>query len=197
MGTMPDTPSETRGPSRRTVARGAAWSTPAVIVAGAAPAAAASPPVVFTHRSSWHWYSNNFPYCSRGDGLTLSTTSNATGASFTSTKTTTSITEVSATFYFARNDITWTAITGDSGCWTTPTATGATSGGLYAYLTTYTCPITPVNGTTTLQGYAWRTQCYNLADSTWAQAKSTRRVARATVNGTVQQTDTGVFIVQS
>lgn len=40
------TGSRTQGPSRRTVARGAAWSLPAVAVAAAAPAASASAPPV-------------------------------------------------------------------------------------------------------------------------------------------------------
>lgn len=51
---MTDQPADNRHPSRRTLVRGAAWSIPVVVAAGAAPAFAASPPpdVVNWQRSS-------------------------------------------------------------------------------------------------------------------------------------------------
>lgn len=177
---------------------GAAWAAPALVVATAAPAIAASAPILFAHRTRFQWYSNNAPWCTSGrDGIEIGTTTATTGVTFTGTTGTTKISTVYAYFWFTRSDIAFVSATGNSGCWTKPTADGttATSGGrtYYRYLTTYTCPIAAAAGLTTLQPYRWQSQCYNVADTTWANAQWARRQAYATVNGTVQSTDTGYF----
>lgn len=182
---------------RRTLVKGAAWATPVIVVGSVAPAAAASPAIVMSHTTTWRWYLNAMPGCAgQADGLQINTTEGG-GVSFSNTRTSTSITNVQATFWFARSDFTWSADAGNSGCWTAPTATGQSSGGLYAYASTYTCAITPVNGTTTLRPYAWRTQCVYESDTSWESARTVRRVASGTVNGATQTTDTGRFTIQS
>lgn len=198
---MPQGDTAAGGLSRRHIAKGVAWSAPVIYFGSAAPAMAVSPAIILRHLTVWRWFSNNFAYCGgqvRRDGLTIDTTTAGAGVTFNDTRTTTSITAVSASFYFARPNIVWTALPGNSGCWTVPTLTGASAGGLTEYRMSYTCPIVPVNnGTTELQDYAWRSQCYDEDDASWQTARSTRRVARATVNGTPQTTDTGIITINS
>lgn len=175
--------------SRRTLAHGAAWAVPVVTVASAAPAIAASR-VGMTHVTSYNWYSNNAPWCAANrDGLSIDTTSTGTGATFTDSRTTMVFTNVYCYFWFARNDLTFTAGTGNSGCWTAPAYDGTSAVNtagvtMYRYRTNYTCPITAVNGTTTLQAYNFHTQCFNVNDATWDPMRWVRRQAYATVNGT-------------
>lgn len=193
--------------NRRTLVKGAAWSVPAIVVAGAAPAVAASPEIVFSHITLWRWYSNSAPWCEAGrDGLEINTTENTstTGVKFTNTRSWTTITGVTATFWFARDGITWTDATGDSGCWTNPVRSGSSvnpGGGvptMYPYVSTYTCPITPVHeGTTVLQPYRWQSQCFNEDSTLWETARWVRRQAFATVNGGSRSTDTGWFQIDS
>lgn len=182
--------------SRRTVAKGAAWSVPVIVMGNNAPAMAASPPVVFSHITTWRWYSNNFPFCggSTRDGLEINTTE-GTQVKITDTRPWTTITNVYADFWFRKNDITWTGAPGNSGCWSAPTYDGTAAGGYYRYRSNYTCTITPVTGTTVLQSYRWRTPCYDESD--FEYMRNVRRQAYATVNGTVQSTDTGYFQIQS
>jgi hypothetical protein len=54
---------ETREVSRRTIAKGVAWTVPAIIVATAAPAAAASAPTVFVNATGqWNGKSGNVTF---------------------------------------------------------------------------------------------------------------------------------------
>lgn len=190
------TEATSRHTSRRTVAKGAAWSAPVIVMGSNAPAMAASPPVVFSHITTWRWYSNSFPYCggSERDGLEINTTE-GTQVRIADTRTWTTITNVRAYFWFRKSDITWTPETGNSGCWTVPSYDGMSSAGYYRYVSNYTCTITPVTGTTVLQKYRWRSQCFNEGD--FSYMRNVRRQAYATVNGTVQSTDTGVFQIDS
>lgn len=184
-------------PTRRSVAAGTAWAVPSILVAAAAPAAAASPRIVMSHITRFQWFNNSADWCQSGrDGLRFNTTATGTGTTFTNTRTTTSITNVYAIFWWARTDIVWSADTGNSGCWSVPTLISTTAvDGLYPYRSNYTCAITPVNGTTRLQPYAWRSQCYDQSD--WSRERYVRRQAFGTVNGQQQTTDTGRFPIQS
>lgn len=83
--------------------------------------------MVHTHQKTWRWYSNNAPWCGWGkDGLEINTTEGAQ-VRFSDTRSSTTITDVYADFWFTRAGLVWTAAKGDSGCWTVPTATGATT----------------------------------------------------------------------
>lgn len=193
--------------SRRTLAKGAAWATPVAVTAAAAPALAASPAITWSHTTTWRWYLNSAPWCTTArDGLEINTAESGSGFTIANTSTSTSITNVSATFWFTRNDITWTRASGDSGCWSVPSLTGQSatlqgSDGVtrtyYAYLTTYTCTVTAVNGTTTLSAYRFRSQCYNVSDSDWAGAQWARRITAITIDGTAQTRTTGPFKIES
>lgn len=188
------------GPSRRTLVKGAAWSVPVVAVAGAAPAMAASPEIIHSHITTWRWYSNGAPWCGRNrDGLEINTTE-GTQVRFTDTRSWTTITNVYADFWFRKSDITWSAATGNSGCWTAPSADGTseTVNGrtYYRYRSSYTCPITPVHmGTTVLQPYRWQSPCYDESD--FEYMRWARRQAFATVNGVLQPTDTNYFQIEN
>ncbi len=192
---------------RRTVAKGIAWAAPVLLVGNQAPVFAASTPVGFAHRTTWRWYSNNAPWCASGlDGLEINTTETGGGVSFTGTTPATKITNVSATFYFTRSDLIWSPTSSSSTSWTTPTLQSGSvkltgSDGVtrtyYPYLTTFTGAIAAVNGTTTLPTYQFQTQCLNVDDTTWAAARWARRVATATIDGSVSTTDTGAFQVKN
>lgn len=197
---------QTPATSRRTVVRGVAWSAPSLVLGAPAPALAASSPITFSHRTRWTWYSDTASWCSGQDALEISSVDAGTGVTFSGTTTSTRLTNVSATFYFTRTDIVWSRAGGDTGCWSIPTlqagsvqATGSdgVTRTYYPYLTTYTCTITATASTTTLQGYHFRSQCYNVSTSGWAAARWSRRVATATINGAVNSIDTGVFQVQA
>ena len=189
------------GLDRRDVLAGAAWSAPVILVGASAPAVAASPPVVMRHITQFQWYSNNAPYCSAGyDGFRFNSTASGTGVTFSPSTTATTISDVYAYFWFTRLDFGWSPDTGNSGCWTVPVFDGTTAvnGGrtYYRYVTRYTCPITVVSGTTTLQPYAWRSVCLNVGDTAWDNARYIRKQAFATVNGAEQATDTGYTSIQ-
>lgn len=186
-------------PSRRSVARGAAWLAPAVVVGAPAPLLAASPSPVLQSSSEWHWYSNSAPYCGANrDGVTVETVA----AGFVRVSSTTAATTISGVylyFWFAKPAMTLTAGPGAGGCWTTPFADGTSvvSGGVtyYRYRSDYGCPVTAVTGTTTLGTYSWRTPCFD--EVNFAPMQTARRQVFATVNGGAQSTDTGFFLIQT
>ena len=192
--------------SRRTVARGVAWSAPIIAVGAPAPAVAASQPPSFSHITHFLWYMNNAPWCFSQDGMELNTVDSGTGVSFKNTKSSTRITGISATFYFAGSDLQWSAATGDSGCWTVPTQKGSAislplptggNGTFYPYVSSYTCGVTAAAGTTTLKPYRFRTQCLTKDDTSWSKYQVARRVAIATIDGAPTSTDTGTFTINS
>lgn len=60
---------------------------------------------------------------------------------------------------------------------------------MYGYTTRYTCPIVPVNGTTTLPtGFRFRSKCYT--DFTAPADQWIRRLVSATINGVTESKDT-------
>lgn len=194
-----------RAPSRRTLVKGAAWSVPVVAIAGAAPAVAASAAVQCTHTTTWRWYWKKTPWCggkkNKKSGLEINTTEFSTGVRFSDTLSTTAITDVYADFWFTRSDLAWSAAPGNSGCWTTPVLTGGTTSWngmtLYAYRSTFTCPVSPVHqGTTVLPAYRWQSQCYDATEKEWERARWARRTAYATVNGVPQPLDSGFFAIE-
>lgn len=171
---------------RRTLVKGAAWSVPALATVAAAPAVAASLPIAFRHVTTWR-IAQRAAWCTDSGGLEINTTEGG-GVTFTNTRAGTTITGVTATFWFARGDLVWSAASGNSGCWTAPAATGAskTEGGrtYYAYLSTYSCAVSAIEGTTTLLPYRWQTQCLDLDDTAVYDANRwVDRDAFATVNG--------------
>lgn len=190
--------------SRRTVARGVAWSAPIIAVGAPAPAVAASQPPSFSHITHFLWYMNNAPWCFSQDGMELNTVDSGTGVSFKNTKLSTKITAIAATFYFAGSDLRWSTATGDSGCWTVPTQTGDAislplptggTGTFYPYVSSYTCAVTAAAGTTTLKPYRFRTQCLTKDSTSWYKYQVARRVAIATIDRAPTSTDTGTFTI--
>lgn len=124
--------------SRRRVARGIAWSVPAIAMATAAPAMAASPPprvsvggTASWNTSSYHPTSNTcgtgqFALVLDGRGFLGTSYREWDGLWFPDTRATDQICNVTLTFWFSRAGLTWTALTGVTN-WSTPTATGATT----------------------------------------------------------------------
>lgn len=191
-----DDPAGPRHVRRRTLTT-AAWATPVIVAAAPAPVFASSGPVM-SHRTVFRWFSNSATWCAAGqDGLLFNTTGAGTGVSVANTNTSTVITSVYAFFWWARSNIVWSADTGNSGCWSVPTATGISQGDLFQYRSNYTCAIAPSSGTTTLSAYAWRSQCFNESDTAWETARRVRRQAFATINGATQTTDSGIVSINS
>lgn len=188
---------EPSGVSRRSVARGVAWATPAVVIGAAAPAQAASPtPVlagsVFVGRN----------YYGRGEVTFMSATaippSPAASICVNQTTVNTAITNVSVTVWLAASTLTFTTSTGSSACWSAPTRnTGLankTFNGYtyYAYTTKYTCAIAATSGNTCLPAF-------NFTDASGSNKLPAISMGsdyfyknvQATVNGTVQNVNTG------
>lgn len=194
-----------RNVSRRTVARGAAWLAPTVAIGATAPAFAASQvATLMTHRTSFLYYpggaGGSAPWCVAGQqGYEFNTSDTGAGVTFAPSITATTITNVYAYFWFPRNDLVWTRVVAANTCWSIPLlSAGVTDSNAgityYRYATNYTCAITAVNGTTTLQAYRWQTQCFTNATN-WDRMRTRRRQAFSTVNGTVQSTDTGYITI--
>lgn len=163
--------------SRRTLAKGAAWAVPAVLLAGAAPAYAASP--VITSVRQIYTYRGNPSGCVP---MTLSTQQNSSGTGdanyfigWQNTTTSTKLTNISIMFWYAEPNITWISGTQapSPACWTVPTrvstATIVDAGvTLYGYQSTYTCAVTAVNGTTYLADFDWQTKdCASQVSGHW------------------------------
>lgn len=103
------------------------------------------------------------------------TNSSAVYIRWPNTSTSTTIANVSVTFYFPFSAMTWEARTGNNACWTLLTRDTTkpnqvhptTNRTVYAYTTTYTCAITTVNGTTYLPDFDFRTTTCYQSTSTW------------------------------
>ncbi|MDO4253675.1 MAG: hypothetical protein Q4C81_00775 [Kocuria sp.] len=161
--------------SRRKVISAAAWSAPAIAVAAAAPAYAASPSqnaqITFTIRQL---VSNQRPNTSIQQAVFYTTTygstyrsdtqSPATKIEWTGTTTSTTISNARIVVYYAVNNLTFTNSNNHSSCWTTLTRDTSIPNGrhdngtvLYAYSARYTCPIRAQNGTTQIADFEWDT----------------------------------------
>lgn len=186
--------------SRRTLARGAAWAAPTALVAAAAPMAAASPAITWAHVTSFRYASNSSPFCAGQDTWSLSNDPTWTyggagaGTSFTNTKTTTTLVNLVANYWYPRADAAFVSVAGGNACWSLPVRNAGLDttrpGGIamYGYTTTYTCPIVAVNGTTTLPtGFRFRSRCYT--DFTAAD-QWTRRLVSVAINGVTESKDT-------
>lgn len=129
-------------PSRRTVAKSAAWSVPVIAVGVAAPAASASTTATPPGLQGWVTVSES---CSTATGMQL--TIDGTGSYpdrglwiFNTTKATT-IAGASITFYFASDmKLQWSYASGGSSQWTLPARDSAAPpiSGMTAYTTRYT-----------------------------------------------------------
>lgn len=154
--------------SRRTLAKGAAWTIPAVTVAAASPAAAVSgqpPALKVAGRVTWNeeWYTEdidnyqNFKVFSTGGG---GSTVPGSGYCVSNTTTSTVITNFTATFYLPyESGLTFVAGPGGQGGWSTlrrdTSKTSKRYNGVtyYAYTTTYTGTIKAAGGQTCLPGF--------------------------------------------
>lgn len=180
--------------SRRTLAAGAAWSVPAVLVGTAAPAVAASVRARLIHQPQVQWYGDSAPWCTgTGQGIELSATEPGEQVTVLGATHDDPISDASITFWMQRQDMTFTAGPGGNGCWSAPARTGQAQQvrgvTLYGYTSTYTCAITPQDYQTRLQPYDWRSQCYDLDEEEWYQAANMAHQAQATVGGTVVRTE--------
>lgn len=186
--------------SRRGLAKGAAWSIPAITVASSAPALAASPLPPQMHNYFYVSYnedqdgniddSTDFKFYSIVPG----STDPGPGFYVDNTTTSTTITNASVTVYLPQSGLTWTN-EGGSG-WTTPTAdatkaTKSYNGQIYyPYTIRYTGTIAAQNGTTYLPAYSFESNDsvhntqYFYGD--WS----------ASVNGKVQTTSKGPATMQ-
>lgn len=151
--------------TRRSVLRAAAWTTPVIATAVAAPAFAASQDkyglngwVYVKWSSKWEQFKNKkgklewrlreyLTLDGRGEEPNI-------GLWVSETKPGDVISNVSIVFYTSVTEsLTWTALSGNSGAWSTPTAEPVTTlngVSVRPYRTTYLSPITATSPTTTL-----------------------------------------------
>ncbi|AMS06093.1 hypothetical protein DUY81_16130 [Acidipropionibacterium acidipropionici] len=168
--------------SRRNVVKGAAWAAPAVLMASAAPAFAASTPP----NTSINGVITVTGRCDTGHGyLDYDTRSDPDGLYIDNTPTSTTITNATVVFFVTVKNVNWTTLDGNVG-WSTPVDNGETIqiGGTpyYGYTSTYTGTIVATDGTTKLpdlhvQGD--RNGCF-------AQNVLVTTVRRITIDGEVQ-----------
>lgn len=170
--------------SRRKVISAAAWSAPAIAVAAAAPAYAASPSqnaqisfairqLVSNQRPSTSVQQAVFYTTTYGSTYRSDTQSPTTKIEWTGTTTSTTISNVRFVMYYAVNNLTFTNSNNHSSCWTTltrdtsiPDARHNNGTLLYAYSARYTCPITAANGATQIADFEWDTNTARTMNST-------------------------------
>lgn len=159
-----------RSIDRRTLAKGAAWSVPAVVVAATAPASAASgpaPQLQVAGRVTWNrsWYYENID--NYRSFKIFSTRPNSTlpgpGYCVTNTTTSTTITAYTVTFYLPySSSLTFYAGPDGADGWSTlrrdASKPSKYSNGVsyYPYTTSYTGSVRAVNGTTCLPGFEFQ-----------------------------------------
>lgn len=188
--------------NRRQFARGAAWSAPALTLAGAAPALAASPPPPKLTSATFFGQSNVAgqtvnPYSCNGQ-LQFQVDGVRSGQFFTVSNTVagTPITNITMTFWLATAaGTTWTRVSGSSTCWSIPSATGATTtydGATFrAYTTTFNCTAVPSGSTYTIptsQMFNFVSSCQGRSSALtsyyhYTQTALTRGVALTKDNG--------------
>lgn len=144
--------SNTALPSRRAIAKSAAWSTPAIAIGVAAPSAAASTTSTPPGLQGWVTVTET---CSISAGMQL--TIDGTGSYperglwvFNTTRTT-AIAQASMTFYFPSDmKLQWSYASGGSKQWTQPAKDSAAPSisGMTAYTTRYTGTFAHVSGGT-------------------------------------------------
>ena len=181
--------------TRRGVARGAAWTAPVVALTSAAPAVAATPAPTYvihgntTINSTWRSTTDqDGRYRYKVYSSYVSAPPPAPGYCIENSLTTTTVTNVSVTYWFSSNSLTFTRNTtyDTAGLWTTLTrdTTKANKsynrGTYYAYTSTYTGAFTPANGTACLATFAWESEQQQRSSTHYYSSSS------ATVNGAVQ-----------
>lgn len=159
-------------PSRRAVVSAAAWGTPAIALAGMAPAFAASPSEnakikftsnqVVTMQRPNTLLSNAIFYTTTYGGYFRSPTqSNQHYIRWSGTSTATTINDLQFTFYVTLPDIKFQNGPNHSSCWSAlirdASVSDVHSGGttLHAYTARYTCPIVAKNGATEVEDFEW------------------------------------------
>lgn len=139
---------------RRTVARGAAWTAPAIVIAAAAPSLAAStaPPRKDPGINGWVL---NTPQAQRGCAHTIEVDSTLTGSGTDGAPfglylyditPQTIVSNAQLTYWIiGTQQATWTNLSGHSSCWSQPAQGAAqtkSDGYVYTpYTFTYTCPL--------------------------------------------------------
>lgn len=194
------------GLTRRRVAKNIAWTVPAIALATAAPAMAASPLPRLSIGGTASWNSTTYRpttnACSSGSALVvdgrglLGTSYQAwDGVWFPDTRATDQICNVTVSMWVSRNNLTWTPLTGVTD-WSTPTATGRTttfnSVTYYEYRATYrtgTCfaASTLRTGYNNWYGipYGWKTtQCYTSRPGTYFRVGTTATVRNSALSTT-------------
>lgn len=186
--------------SRRTLTRGAAWSLPALTVAGAAPAVAASsttPPALgvagrVTYNAAWNTENPDGTRSYKVFSTLPGTTTPGAGYRVTNTTTSTTITNYSVTYYLPASNLTFSQGPSSNAGWSllsrdTSKATKSYNGyTYYAYTSTYTSAITAVNGTTTLPIFEFQSQ-NNTSNSTSLYYVDNSAI----INGTLQTANYG------
>ena len=203
--------------SRRTIAKGTAWSVPTIIAAASAPLAAASVAPVYsingTVKFNQPWTSTT-PDGSYNIKVYSGNPSPAAGYCVNNTTKSTTITNVATTFWFASSSLTFqrSASYDSSGCWSVlsrdTTLANRTYNGVtyYAYTSKLSCPVVAQQGYTCMPVFAWQSQ--NVGTSTTVVrdlcAASTCSVrlnyfttSTATVNGTAQNLVYGPIAVRA
>lgn len=158
--------------SRRSLSRGAAWAVPAITVAAASPAIAAStttPPALgvagrVTYNASWNTENPDGTNSYKVFSTIPGTTTPGAGYRVTNTTTSTTITNYTVTYYLPTSSLSFSTGPSSNAGWSLlsrdTTKASKTYNGYtyYAYTTRYTPAITAVNGTTTLPIFEFQSQ---------------------------------------
>ncbi|TWE11371.1 hypothetical protein [Rudaeicoccus suwonensis] len=189
--------------SRRTLAKGAAWATPVLIMGSAAPALAASAVPFAVTRSTLYGVagSGNGTTCGTGTALLVQNgtggavsggTSSSAGTGVTITNNTAAAATASGIFRTFLASVSGLAFTEQSGytSWSTPTQTAVTSviAGVtyYQYMSTYAGPVSvPASGSVVVPYYSIGNTCLV------GPVIFTAGQATATINGTTYQSPAG------
>lgn len=152
-----DGPSTSATPSRRTLVRGAAWSVPVVMTAGAAPAFAASRDFGL---NGWVSVRRQAPsFCTTGATSRISIDGRGDypdrGLWVYPTRVGDTVRDISITFYVSANipPLTFARAEGDAGAWSVPTSVGLTTvdgTSVRAYTMRYLRTVTAAEGLTVL-----------------------------------------------
>lgn len=174
------------GISRRSFSRGTAWAVPAIAVATAAPALAASGPTV--HNGGYVTGVWNQGSCSGTvitvDGTSYANTANP-GYTVQNSTTSTKISNITLTFFFPIAGLTFSRLSGAPAGWSNLASNGTTQviNGVtyYGYSSTYTGTVTAQSPNTTLY-YGWQSNCSsNYLNSQNFIANSTATIDSKTV----------------
>lgn len=150
-------------PTRRQVARAAAWSAPVVATAAAAPSVAASTPPTppSISRSFLITHSSGMNGCAAGTGKLRVTTDNSTYYyRIINTTSSTTVTNVTASVLVAKSGLTWTSNSPWSAITQDPTPIVNAGITYYRYYATLTTPVpASVGGVITMPLIDWSTPC--------------------------------------